>query len=61
MGELKSQEQVRIFTMRGYAWLREEEPIAAISDFPRAIDIDPDNVSALKGRARSYVGTASSA
>ena len=46
--------RVRVYTMRGYAWLKEEEPIAAISDFTRAIELDATNISAIKGRARSY-------
>ncbi len=46
--------RVRVYTMRGYAWLTEEEPIAAVSDFSRAIELDASNVSALKGRARAH-------
>lgn len=44
----------RLYTLRGYAWLREEEPAGAVSDFSRAIGVDSANVSALKGRARAY-------
>lgn len=44
----------RVYTLRGFAWMREEEPLPAISDFSRAIDIDGENIAALKGRARAY-------
>lgn len=44
----------RVYTMRGVAWMREEEPTAAISDFTRAIEVDAENIAALKGRARAY-------
>jgi len=44
----------RVYTLRGVAWMREEEPMAAISDFTRAIEIDAGNIAALKGRARAY-------
>ncbi len=48
------QTRIRIFTMRGYAWLKEEEPTAAISDFTRAIRLDTTNASAITGRARAH-------
>ena len=44
----------RVFTMRGIAWLKEEEPAAAISDFTRAINLDAGNINAIKGRAKAY-------
>ena len=44
----------RVFTMRGVAWLKEEEPAAAVSDFTRAINLDAGNINAIKGRARAY-------
>ncbi|MGL4396482.1 MAG: tetratricopeptide repeat protein [Hyphomicrobium sp.] len=44
----------RIYAMRAAAWLREEEPAAAIADFTRAIDLDPNNITALRGRARAH-------
>jgi tetratricopeptide (TPR) repeat protein len=47
-------EPSRIFTLRGYAWLREDEPIGAVADFSLAIKMDGRNISALKGRARAY-------
>lgn len=46
--------RIRIYTMRGYAWLKEEEPLAAVSDFSRAIQLDASNASAIKGRARAF-------
>lgn len=46
--------RVRIFNMRGYAWLKEDEPVAAVSDFSRAIKLDETNISALTGRARAH-------
>ncbi len=48
------QQRVQVYTHRGYAWLKEEEPLAAISDFTRAIELDPSHENALKGRARSH-------
>jgi len=48
-------ERGRIYTLRGVAWMREDEPTAAISDFTRAIDINAENIAALKGRARAYM------
>jgi len=48
------QMRIRIYTMRGYAWLKEEEPLAAVSDFSRAIQLDASNASAIKGRARAF-------
>lgn len=48
---LEPQERSRIFASRGDAWLKEEEPIAAIADYARALDIDAQNVTALRGRA----------
>jgi tetratricopeptide (TPR) repeat protein len=47
-------ERGRIYTLRGVAWLNDEEPIAAISDFTRAIALDATNISALRGRAQAY-------
>ena len=46
--------RVRSYTMRGFAWLKDEEPLAANSDFDRSIAIDPTNPSAYKGRAWAY-------
>lgn len=47
-------DRIRIYTLRGIAWMREDEPLAAISDFTRAIDLRPHDVAALKGRASAY-------
>ena len=51
---LTSNERARVFTLRGMSWMREEEPTAAISDFSRAIEINPQNIAALSGRARAH-------
>lgn len=47
-------ERIRVYTMRGFAWLKDEEPIAAVSDFDRALQLDPENRSAIRGRAWAY-------
>lgn len=47
-------EPSRMFTLRGYAWLREGEPTGAVADFTLAINMDSRSVPALKGRARAY-------
>lgn len=52
--ELTAAERSRVYTLRGAAWMREEEPMAAISDFSRAIRINSDDLAALKGRAQAY-------
>lgn len=44
----------RVFTLRGYAWMREDEPLGALAEFTRAIGIDAGNIAALKGRALAY-------
>ncbi len=43
-----------VYTMRGLAWLREEEPEAAAADFTRALELDTAQLAALKGRAKAY-------
>ena len=43
-----------VYTMRGVAWLREEEPAAAAADFTRALELNPLQLAALIGRARAY-------
>lgn len=52
--DLELAERGHLFTLRGNAWMKDDEPGAAVSDFARAIDIDPKNLLALKGRARAY-------
>lgn len=44
----------RLYTLRGYAWLREEEPTGAVAEFSRAIVKNAANLSAIEGRARAY-------
>lgn len=46
--------RIRSYTMRGFAWLKDEAPHAAIADFTRVIEIDPANPAAYKGRAWGY-------
>ncbi len=48
------QSRAGVYTMRGLAWLREEEPVAAAADFTRALQLDTVQLAALKGRARAY-------
>ncbi len=43
--------RIRTYTMRGFAWLKDEAPQAAIADFSRVIEMDPENLAAYKGRA----------
>lgn len=47
-------ERGRTYTLRGFAWMKEEEPAAAVSDFSRAIALDATNISAIRGRAQAY-------
>jgi tetratricopeptide (TPR) repeat protein len=53
-GRLDGAALSRIFAGRAAAWMAEEEPAAAISDFSRAIIADPANLAAVEGRARAY-------
>ena len=46
--------RARIYLRRANAWLVEEEPAAAVSDFNRAIAFDANNASALAGRAKAH-------
>lgn len=43
----------RYLTIRGNAWMKEQEADAAITDFSQAIKIDPKNSVAIEGRARA--------
>ena len=47
-------ERGRIYMLRGVAWMKEEEPAAAVSDFTRAINVDASNAGAIRGRAQAY-------
>lgn len=55
---LSAPERGHVFTMRGIAWLTEDDPAAAASDFTRAVEIDGNNIAALKGRAKASTLTA---
>lgn len=46
--------RARIYLRRANAWLIEEEPAAAVSDFSRAIAFDANNAAALAGRAKAH-------
>lgn len=56
--DLKPEDAAAIYAARGRAWLREEEPEEAISDFTRALELKPaDPVllsTLLKDRARAH-------
>ena len=43
----------RLLTIRGNAWMKEQEADAAITDYAQAIKIDPKNDAAIEGRARA--------
>ena len=51
---IKGHERGRIHTLRGVAWMTEDDPAAAANDFSRAIEIDPANLRALRTRAKAY-------
>lgn len=53
-GALTRDVEARVRLARGRAWLREEEPEEAVTDFTRAIEIEPANFEALRGRIRAY-------
>lgn len=53
IGDLDQATRARYYRRRGDAWLHEDEPKEAASDFSHALDIEPGNVTALKGRARA--------
>lgn len=44
----------RVYTLRGKAWLTEDDPASAAEDFTQALKIDAGNLEALKGRVRAY-------
>ena len=51
---INANERSTVFAARGTAWLKEEEPAAAVADFTRALEFDPANVTAIAGRAKAY-------
>lgn len=51
---LNAKDRSAVFAGRATAWLREEEPAAAVADFTRALEFDPANVTAIAGRAKAY-------
>ena len=53
-GQLDSATRSRVYFRRATAWLAEEEPAAAVSDFTRALAFDPTNIAAIEGRAKAY-------
>ena len=42
------------FTVRGDVYSRKKDYSRAIADYSKAVQLDPKNVSALKGRGRAY-------
>lgn len=51
---LDQKDLAAILAARGRAWLREEEPEEAVSDFTRALELQPSNPALLKDRARAH-------
>lgn len=51
--DLSDQDRIALHMKRGQAWLSEEEPGEAASDFTRVLAIDPDHEQALILRARA--------
>lgn len=51
---LKPEALAAIYTARGRAWLREEEAEEAVSDFTRALELQPDSPALLQDRARAH-------
>lgn len=54
---LSEMQRGHVYTLRGIAWMTEDDAAAATADFTRAIAIDGHNVTALKGRAKAYTLT----
>ena len=53
-GGLDPKERGRIYTLRGVAWMTEDDPSAAAEDFSHAIELEDTNVRAIRGRARAH-------
>ena len=51
--EISEKQRGNVYTLRGIAWMTEDDAAAAAADFTRAIGIDGHNLTALKGRARA--------
>lgn len=51
---LSKEDRAKAFASRGRAWLREEEPEEAVTDFTRVLEADPANAGILRERARAY-------
>ena len=52
-GNRSPEELGRIFTLRGKAWMTEDDPASAAEDFTQALKINNTNLDALKGRVRA--------
>ena len=52
--ELNAGVRARIYARRGLAWLIEDEPGEALTDFTSAIKLNAQDLRALTGRARAY-------
>lgn len=52
--DIQPNDLATIYTARGRAWLREEEPEEAVSDFTRALELQPASTALLQDRARAH-------
>ena len=52
--ELSNQDRARIHARRGLAWLIEDDADDALADFTSAIKLNPRDLRALAGRARTH-------
>ena len=46
--------KAQIYTLRGAAWAKEEEPAQGVLDFTRTIEISGSHLDAIRGRAKAY-------
>lgn len=51
--EFSNEEKARIYARRGLAWIIEDDLDEALADFTRAIELNPKDLRALTGRART--------
>lgn len=50
---LDATERVRIYKLRGRSWLTEDDPAQAAVDFSRALNLQPNDEAALRGRVKA--------
>ncbi|MGL4396483.1 MAG: tetratricopeptide repeat protein, partial [Hyphomicrobium sp.] len=53
--DIEPMERARLYALRAAAWLREEEPIEAVADFSRTLELNPTSLDAMLGRARAHM------